>query len=214
MKKQRLTQSEVDNLVTVERVTRKPTMAGVGLRDVPFQLKIGSTVFWQYAVWCNMLNRCYSEAYKLRNPTYRDVTCCDEWLSFANFLEWCNKEVDYKGKPNGMSLDKDILLRGNKIYSPEACSFVPKAVNSLLVDSGAIRGKLPVGVCFNKPTGTFVVNLTRYGKGKNLGYFRDPQEAFACYKAAKEAQIKLVATQHKAVLKPAVFDSLMNWEIR
>ena len=213
MSKLKLTQAEIDKLVVVDRVEVVSRVCGVGINDVFFQVKIGTKSIWQYRLWQNMLNRSYCPKYKLRFPTYIGITCCDEWLSFANFLEWVNKEVDYKGKPEGMCLDKDITIKGNKMYSPEACSFVPRDVNMLLNDHGAARGDWPVGVYYKKSSGCFVALLSTLGRRKSLGHYSTPEDAFAAYKVAKEAQIKVVALQHKGVLKPAVFESLMSWEI-
>lgn len=209
----KLSQADVDKLVSVDRKFTKPTVCNVGAVDVNFQLSVNRNQFWQYELWASVLNRCFSEGYREDYPTYKDVTCCDEWLSFASFLEWCNKEVDYKGKPVGFHLDKDLTTRGNKIYCPAACSFVPKAVNTLLIDCSAARGEWPVGVHFKVALGRFVARLSYHGKSKHLGCYDTPDDAFLAYKTAKEAQIKVVALQHKDVLKPAVFESLMNWEI-
>ena len=166
MKKLKLTQAEIDKLVSVERVAALPTVCGVGVVDVDFRVHIGKKAIWQYQLWQNMLERSFSDKLKLRRPSYQDVTCCDEWLSFANFLEWLNKEVGYSGKPSGFELDKDLIIKGNKIYSPEACSFAPTAVNSLLNDCGAGRGEYPQGVNYHKHTGKFVVQLSVDGKQK------------------------------------------------
>ena len=213
MKKLKLTQAEIDKLEVVDWVRSSTTVCGVGFNDAPFEIKVGDGFVWQYDVWKTMLRRCFSEKFKACHPTYKDVTCCSEWLSFGNFIEWVSKEVGYKGKPQGYCLDKDLVIRGNKIYSPEACSFVPQAVNLLLATSGAIRGDWPVGVDLHKRTGRFRAQLNCYGKVDYLGLFDNPQDAFAAYKIAKEAQIKVVALQYKGVLKPAVYESLVNWEI-
>lgn len=211
MKKLKLTQAEIDKLVIVGRIDVKPTVYGVGFNDVDFQITIEGKIVWQYKLWTGVLERCFDNKFKQRRPTYENVTCCDEWLSFATFLEWVNKEMDYSGKPLGMQLDKDIIVRGNNVYSPLACSFVPHAVNSLLTASDAIRGDLPIGVSVHKER--YQSQLKCLGKTKHLGYYNTQEEAFAAYKIAKEAQIKLVAMQHRDVLKPAAFESLMNWEI-
>ena len=42
---------------------------------------------WEYRKWQGMLQRCFDNKYKEKYPTYKDVTCCDRWLCFANFLE-------------------------------------------------------------------------------------------------------------------------------
>lgn len=214
MSKLKLTQAEIDKLVVVDRVAVKPTGVGVGLNDVDFRVRVDSKPIWQYKLWMSMLGRCFDAKYKQRYPTYENVTCCDEWLSFANFFEWLNKEVGYKGKPVGSALDKDILVKGNKTYSPDACSFVPQAVNKLLNDRGAGRGEFPVGVCFDKCRGKFKACLTCFGRNKHLGYYDTIEDAAFAYKTAKEAQIKAVATRYKDVLSPAVYESLMNWEVQ
>lgn len=213
MSKLKLTQFEVDKMAAVERVRAAGRVYGVGVNDVGFVVnQIGGSI-WQYRLWIDVIKRSYSHALKERHPTYKDVTCCDEWLSFATFLEWCNKEVGYKGRPAGMQLDKDLIIKGNKTYSPEACSFLPQQVNKLLTNTVTGRGYYPVGVYYHERDGEFRSQLCYAGKQKCLGYCNTPEDAFAAYKVAKEAQIKVVALQYKDVLKPAVFESLMNWEI-
>ena len=213
MKKLKLTQAEIDGLVVVERVAVLPTVYGVGCNDVQFQIKVDRKNIWQYHLWVNMLQRAFDAKYKQRSPTYEDATCCDDWLYFGNFFEWVNKEVGYKGHPVGFVLDKDILVKGNKTYSPDVCSLVPQAVNSLLNDNGAGRGEFPVGVTFEKCRSKFKAQMCCFGKMKYLGRYDTIEDAAFAYKTAKEAQIKIVATQYKGVLKPAVFESLMTWKI-
>ena len=70
--------------------------------------------------WKNMIKRCDN---KLKNRKY-DCYCCDEWLIFENFKKWFDKNY-YQIENERMALDKDILFKGNKIYSPETCIFVP-----------------------------------------------------------------------------------------
>ena len=197
MRKLKLTQAEIDKLVTVDRVVVKPTGVGVGCNDVQFQIRVDRKLIWQYHLWASMLERSFSDKFKTEHPSYMDVTCCDEWFSFANFLEWVNKEVGYSGKPDGMQLDKDLTIKGNRVYSPTTCSFVPRAVNSLLTSSGSVRGKYPVGVCFDTCKGGFKVQVNHCGVSQNLGLYSTPEEAFAVYKVAKEAQIKVVALRYR-----------------
>ena len=212
--KLKLTQGQINGLIGVERVAVLPTVYGVGFNDVAFQPSIDGKNIWQYHLWQSMMRRCFSEKEKQHRPTYENVTCCDEWLSFGNFVEWVNKEVGYKGKPVGFALDKDILVKGNKTYSPDACNFVPVSVNSLLTDSGGARGIYPVGVTFHKAAGKYQAQLRCFGKLKHLGCYTTIESASFAYKTAKEAQIKIVATQYKDVLSPAVYESLMNWKIK
>lgn len=214
MSKLKLTQAEIDKLVSVERIDALPTVCGVGFNDVQFQVKVDGKIVWQYHLWGHMLGRCFDAKFKQRSPTYEAATCCDDWLSFATFVEWLNKEVGYSGKLDGYQLDKDLIIKGNKTYSPDVCSLVPQAVNSLLTDHGAARGEFPVGVTFDKGRGKFRACLNCFGRHKHLGYYTTIESASFAYKIDKEAHIKVVALQHKGVLKPAVFESLMNWGIQ
>ena len=74
-----------------------------------------------YTLWRNMLKRCLSDEYKLRNPSYAECAVCNSWLDFSTFKKWVLTQ-DYENK----SLDKDLLIRGNKIYSPDTCIFISK----------------------------------------------------------------------------------------
>lgn len=81
-----------------------------------------------YVLWADMLKRCYSEKYHAKYPTYKDYSVCDDWVYFSNFKRWVETQ-DWEGK----ELDKDILVEGNTIYSPDTCIFVTKEVNYLFL---------------------------------------------------------------------------------
>ena len=213
MRKLKLSLAEIDKLVVVERRVVKATVEGVGFNDSLFQPSIKGKVVWQYELWKSMLKRCHSERLKKVKPHYRDVTCYNEWLSFSSFVMWVNKEADYKGKPTDLELDKDIIVKGNRVYSPDTCSFVPQEVNKPLSSGKACRGKYPVGVVFNRTGGRLSVSLGCDGEKRYLGLYDTPEEAFAVYKVAKEAHVKVVADRYKDVLKPEVYNALMSWEV-
>ena len=210
MWREQLTQVEIDKLVVVERIDAEPTVFGVGLNDTAFRPTIKGRQIWQSVLWRGMLGRCFSEKIRSKHPTYGDATCCTEWLSFANFLEWCNKEVGYSGFVSGTNLDKDILVAGNKKYSPLTCCLVPRQINTLLLDNKSNRGDWPVGVIVNRYAGRFQARIKRCGVISHIGHYDTPEEAFLAYKTAKEAHVKIVATQHRDSIKPAVYEALMN----
>lgn len=84
----------------------------------------------EYRTWAHMLERCYSKKYQERKPTYKGCTVCNEWLSFQNFARWFSENYyDISGET--ICLDKDILVIGNKLYSPNTCIFVPNSINVL-----------------------------------------------------------------------------------
>lgn len=82
-----------------------------------------------YTNWAHMIERCYDPKFLNANPTYRNTVVCDEWLNFQNFAAWYHENY-YTIEGCRMSLDKDILVKGNKVYSPQTCVIVPDFINS------------------------------------------------------------------------------------
>lgn len=90
--------------------------------------------YWKQAkqLWCNMMKRCYSE----KDPKgyfHKGVTVDDRWLCFANFLEDLPKLKNFSLWVNNgttkYNLDKDLIVRGNKVYSKELCQFITEFEN-------------------------------------------------------------------------------------
>ena len=142
-----------------------------------------------YAVWTHMLERCYSEKYLERNPSYTGTSVCSEWLYASEFKKWMEKQ-DWDGK----SLDKDIIAPRSKLYSPETCAFVLPATNSF-VARDASRGEYPTGVYLSKHTGKYKAycNNPFSEKKEHLGYFLTPGEAHECWRKRKHELAQLVA---------------------
>jgi len=158
--------------------------------------------------WNNMTQRCKVGGSLQRNkPTY--VGCSYTWNSCHEFIEWARQQVGY----GTGALDKDILLKGNKVYCPELCVFVHSAVNNLLVKRNADRGEWPIGVCQDKENGRFKAYLRINGKTNYLGLFNTSEAAFTAYKQAKEAEASRVAALYRHVLDPRVVDALMSYTV-
>ena len=155
-----------------------------------------------YNKWQQMIKRCGNPKY----PTYLDCTICDEWHTFSNYEKWHNEHYI-----EGFALDKDILVKGNREYAPDKCSFVPQEINSLFVKCEKTRGKYPIGVNKNKRGG--FSSQIYMGRKKYLGYFKTQEEAFQAYKKAKEDWIKEVANKWKDQLEPKMYDALMKYEV-
>ena len=90
-----------------------------------YRQTINNTQTESYKTWYQMLRRCYDEKQLNRNTSYKGCTVCEEWHNFQNFAKWYEENY-YKIDGETMALDKDILSKDNKIYSPETCIFVPK----------------------------------------------------------------------------------------
>jgi len=190
---------------------KRSLVFGVGVNDWVGKVNVDGKRIWEYQLWQNMLKRCFCEKYKQNYPTYEGVTCSKEWLSMTKFIEDVSQMRGYG--LSGWALDKDILQKGSKLYSKDACCFVPAEVNQLLVKSDKARGEFPVGVYFDKASGKFRAKLKINGKTKHLGYFTTPEEAFQVYKLAKEAYIKVVAHKWKHLLDERVFQALMTYDV-
>ena len=189
---------------------KRSLVYGVGVNDWDGKIEVDGRKTKEYKLWNGMLERCFSDKFKQKHPTYEGVTCSKEWLSMTKFIEDVSKMKGFG--LDGWELDKDILHKGNKLYSKDTCCFVPKEVNTLLIKCDKARGEWPVGVCFHKPTGKFMARLNSNGKKKHLGRFTTADEAFQAYKVAKEAHIKVVAQKWQHLLDERVFQALMAYE--
>ena len=160
----------------------------------------------EYIAWVNMLKRCYNKKELERFPTYKGCTVCKEWLNFQNFAEWYTSQ-EHCGK--GYHLDKDLLVDGNKIYSPETCVLAPTQINSLFLDCGSKSKGNITGVFCNKKGSKFRVQISINGEHKSFYGFDNIEDASNYYQAIKKQNIKQVALEWKDRIDKRLFDALM-----
>ena len=168
---------------------------GVATNDADYVTQIWETLpngkqklVWRcpaYSSWRDMMKRSYSHKYKENYPTYQNVSVCNDWLLFSNFREWW-----IKNNVRNWQLEKDLLIKGNLIYSPETCVYVPNYLNTLLIDCASTRGEYPLGIYFHKQSNKFQSRVKLNGKQKYLGLFTSPQEAHKAWQVAKIDCIK------------------------
>ncbi len=192
-----------------------PSVKGVGIVGDEVIQRDGKHIR-EYKLWQDMLGRCYYAKLHKRLPSYSDCTASNNFKYFPYFKEWCNNQVgfnskDDKGKP--FQLDKDMLLKGNNIYSENTCVFIPQEINLLLTSCKSKRGELCVGVSLEKKSKKFVSYINILGEHKYLGSFNEEVEAFLVYKEAKESHIKTVANKWKDNIDSRVYDALMNYQV-
>ena len=187
-----------------------PSVCGVGIIGVKYPVSEGGRETKDYALWKSMLTRCYSDTYKKRYPTYECCQVSDNFKSYEYFYEWCNKQIGF-GVDN-FQLDKDLLVKGNKVYSENTCVFIPKEINSLLTKSTSSRGKHLIGVYWHNTKKAFVAQVNK-NKGQWLGCFNTEIEAFNAYKVAKESFIKEQAEKWKSQIDVRAYNALMNYEV-
>ena len=178
---------------------------GVGINDANYMVRIKIedkyVICPYYQKWTAMLERCHSEKYQKKMPTYKGCSVCDEWLLFSNFKSWMAKQ-DWEGK----ELDKDLLFHGNKVYSPKTCFFVPRSVNLLLGSCASRRGEYPLGVSFNSKRGCYESSVSVNGKPEFVGRFPTPELAHEAYKVAKYKVIHATAMKCKEPLRGALLN--------
>lgn len=98
-----------------------------------------------YVLWNEMIRRCYDEKSLMRKPNYKNVTVCDRWHSFSQFLEdlpkiqnyeyWLEHENEYVALNKDMYYTENQLEHTNKVYSLETCRFLTQSENSKEVHS-------------------------------------------------------------------------------
>jgi hypothetical protein len=189
---------------------------GVGVNDLGYRTQVyeyvtengGKRIRKQvfickyYAAWKHMLERCYSKKFLERNQSYIGTSVCSEWLYATAFKKWMEQQ-DWSGK----CLDKDIIVPGSKLYSPETCAFVLPATNSFVIANDTSRGDYPIGVSIHKQTGKYRADCGNpfTGKQEYLGLFSTPEEAHEAWRKRKHELAQLVAARES---DPRVVEAL------
>ena len=189
-----------------------PSVYGIGIVGTKYPISVNSVQTKEYELWTHMLQRCYSDTYKKKRPTYEGCKVSDNFKSYEYFYGWCNKQIGFNNK--GWHLDKDLLTKGNKVYSEDSCVFIPKEINLMLIKCDASRGEHLIGVCWHKKDNAFVAKVAKNkGKREYLGFFKTEIEAFNAYKEAKESFVKEQANKWKDKIDIRAYEALMNYTV-
>ena len=169
-----------------------------------------------YKKWFQMIRRCYDSKWKADHHYYDDVSVCEEWLNYQNFARWYVEHPPYDPEYH---LDKDLLRPAARMYSPETCSWLPSALNSIITKHDAHRGMCPIGVSVDSVNPRkYIARLTDCCgvTGKTYLFhqaFNTPEEAFAAYKAEKEKFVKQQAEAYKDKIAASAYDALLRWTV-
>jgi len=187
---------------TVKALAQRRPIQGVGINDVSYSTRRkvdGKSLQCPYYVtWKSMINRCYAGT----NKAYLDCIVCDEWLTFSVFREWMKSQ-----NWQGMHLDKDALVEGNKVYSPETCVYIPSSLNLLLATGRSNTTGYPLGVT-KAPSGRFLAKCRDGGSPKHVGLFDTPEEAHIAYCSFKGNLIKKAAQSYEHT-NPKLYSALI-----
>lgn len=183
------------------------TVYGVGY------LGVGDYYCWEgdkptvyYTVWENMLCRCYHEKDRHLHATYEECTTCDNWHGLQNFAPWYKDNAYDAGDGGRLHIDKDILFKDNKIYSPETCIMVPQRINMLFMKKNRKTDPdLPTGI--RRTTNGFMAEYNT----KYLGIYETLEEAVKQHTIEKRIHIKELADEYKEVMPSEVYNALINW---
>lgn len=196
--------------VKISDTARTELVCGVGVNDsTEFVAGHKKRPKKSYEAWNSMLHRCYD------NPdnAYKDCSVCEEWLTYSNFAKWF--DCPDNGYREGYDLDKDILVPGNRVYSPNTCLIVPGYINTIFIRSRKTKTNgLPIGVHLDE-RGKYRASIKMAGKDKFLGAYATPDEAFLVYKKEKERYIQSVAVESylRGDITEKVYNALMAYEV-
>mgnify|MGYP003616804659 CR=1 FL=1 len=189
-----------------------PSVYGIGILGTRHPSTINGRNTKEYEVWHSMLSRCYSNNFKKKNPTYKGCEVSENFKYYEYFYEWCHKQIGFDNED--WQLDKDLLTKGNKVYSESTCIFIPQEINTLLIKCTALRGEHLIGVYWSKTNKSFRAMVRKNKRKKeHLGLFNTELEAFNAYKTAKEAFIKEQASNWKDQIDPRAYEALMKYTV-
>ena len=168
----------------------------------------------EYRAWFGMTQRATNRKVQARYTTYKSCTISEDFKSFDYFKDWYNSQIGCD--QDGWHLDKDLLFKGNKVYSAETCVLLPQQINNLITGANAIRGDLPKGVYYDKSKGInsrYRARVSQDGKYVCYGSYSNLDDAWLAYKEAKEAWVKVVAERWKDKIDPRAYNALLNYTV-
>ena len=186
-----------------------PNVYGIGFfGEGPHKARENGCEVRTYKLWNHVIERCYSPRVHFKRQHYSECSVDKQWHNYQEFAEWCQWQTGFSAE---WTLDKDLIVPKNKIYSPDKCIFLPNEINTSL---NFKRSGRYCGVSFHKASNKFVAQIRCGEDSLHLGLFNCEEQAYLAYKAAKESQIKSLASKYKNELSEIAFEALMLWEVK
>ncbi len=169
-------------------IAKRKLVYGVGINDSDYltNFKEGSkrTMCPYYQKWHSMIQRCYDPLELDKYPTYIDCYVCEEWLYFTKFKSWMETQ-----NWEGLELDKDIKVKGNKLYAHHTCLFISRLLNNLLNVRSSYKDSTHRGVVFQKNINKYQAKIRIQGKSMHIGVYHSICDAREAYIKAKNKEI-------------------------
>lgn len=140
----------------------------------------------------------------IHNPAYKGVVVSDDFKDPQKFCDWA---VNQPGWGLGYSLEKDLLVPGNREYAADKCVFLPQVINYAIVKLSS--GKSAV-VPFK---GGFRAKTSIGGLQVRLEVCDTYEEAIQMYKDYRSAYVKRLAVEYSETISPVAYDALMKWNL-
>jgi hypothetical protein len=138
-----------------------PSLYGIGFYgDGKYKATENGKITKSYTVWRGMLARCYDEKTQEKHPTYIGCSVAKEWHDFQCFADWYIKNYPKDG--GVYHLDKDKLIKGNKVYSPYTCCFLTQQQNNEIAKAKNYKFISPSGEKVD------VFNLNKFCRDNDL----------------------------------------------
>lgn len=188
-----------------------PTVYGVGITGSKYPTSVKGKDLKEYKLWNGMLERSYSPRYHGINPSYEECSVSENFKSYEYFYEWCQEQKGFGN--DGWQLDKDLLVKGNKVYSEDTCVFLPNEINTALTHRKNVDNSLPVGVVPVTKSKSYQASIKIDGKKYYLGVYSTPQRAFQAYKERKEMSLIKLAMKWGEHLDPRAEKALYNYRV-
>jgi hypothetical protein len=154
----------------------------------------------------NMTQRC-NKSGSLQNKhalSYKGTSVSEEFKDPQKFCDWV---VQQPGWGLGYCLEKDVLLRGNREYSAEACVFLPAVINTAIIRS---TPKKYTFIKFSK--GKYHLNCDVGGKKILVTNIETKEAALQLYVTYKEKYLRKLAEEFKSTISVAAYDALLQWK--
>lgn len=199
------------------------TLEGLGLEQEYIEYE-NKASYRAYTVYNGVLMRCKStEETDSIHKCYNKSSMWEVWLKNPKtFVKWYLEHY-YECEDEEMDVDKDLFGDGSGMYHEDFCCILPKGLNTLLANAKKHYKEgetpdnvLPLGVSYNGKTGRYTSSIQFTGTEKPvpLSEWDTPEEAFAEYKAMKQADILIVAAKYKDKIPDYIYKALLKVEIK